>query len=99
MVHILQPITLGCPRCAAGGVFREGATAMHNCPGMGGLSVPLVPNAEKVRAVVVEREDYVGTEDVQLDENNRPVMAVHHERADGSYDTTVYAPTAHGRVG
>jgi len=42
----------------------------------------------------VEREDYVGDQVVQYDDNGRPIMSVITERPDGSYDTAVMAPTA-----
>jgi hypothetical protein len=50
--------------------------------------------------ILREREDYVGTERVQLievDGKARPVMAAVTERPDGSNDTVVYAPVATGR--
>jgi len=44
-----------------------------------------------------EREDYVGTEKVQTDEDGRPVMSVVTTRDNGQ-DTAVYAPVATGGV-
>jgi hypothetical protein len=41
----------------------------------------------------VEREDWVGGELVQTDEDGRPVMAVVTVRDDGQ-DCTIFAPTA-----
>lgn len=66
----------------------------HSCPALGGLSVPFLDDAVKSRLVVKDREDYVGKEIVQTDGNGRPVMSIVTERADGSNDCTVYAPTA-----
>jgi hypothetical protein len=88
---------LVCPNCTLTAPAALG-TVMHTCPGLAGLSVPLQPEGSRVRHVVVEREDYVGSEDVQTDDNGRPVMAVLTERPDGSNDTVVYAPAARGRV-
>lgn len=61
---------------------------------MAGLMVPLVRQGDRARLLTVDREDYIGKQDVQLDANGRPVMAVEVEHADGSTDRTVYAPTA-----
>lgn len=47
------------------------------------------------RHVAVGREDYEGDEKgVTHDGDGRAVMAVRTERADGSYDTHVFAPAA-----
>jgi len=60
--------------------------------------VPLIEAGTKVKVTAVEREDYVGNEQVQLDPTGRPVMAVITEREDGSNDVSVYAPTASGKA-
>jgi hypothetical protein len=68
---------------------------MHVCPKTRYLTTPMVRAGTKARIVLKEREDYVGTEKVQLDpERGRPVMSLITERADGSNDVRVYAPTA-----
>jgi hypothetical protein len=46
----------------------------------------------------VEREDYIGTQEVPVDANGRPVMSVITERPDGSNDTIAFAPTARLRI-
>lgn len=67
---------------------------LHPCPAQHGLMVPFAPvtgdelDRSQVRHVPVERGDYLNGE------NAGPVMAIHTERADGSHDTHVYAPTA-----
>jgi hypothetical protein len=66
---------------------------MHNCAGMHGLSVPMVPAGTRCKVTAVEREDYVGNELVQTDARGRPVMAVVTTRDDGE-DRVVYPPTA-----
>ena len=49
-----------------------------------------------VRHMPVERADYIGRErGVRHDNRGRAVMAVRTERADGSNDTAVFAPTAY----
>ncbi len=62
------------------------------------MAVPMVRQGTKAKIEPVMRQDYVGNEHVQTDENGRPVMAVVTTRDDG-IDTTVYAPaaTAHAR--
>jgi hypothetical protein len=87
-----------CPSCPLTDVTREAQphSRMHDCPGMGGLSVPMVPEGVNATHVARERDDYVGTEDVRYDTNGRPVASVTTVRDDGE-DVTVYAPTAHLR--
>lgn len=78
------------------------SSKLHPCPRQHGLSVPLVwvttnfgIRRGSIRAVAVEREDYVGSErGVTRDDTGRAVAAVRTERADGSNDTSVFAPTA-----
>lgn len=82
-----------CPSCLGLHVTREARphTPMHPCPALGGLTAPFVElHGERLdaRHVVVEREDYIGAEHAS------PVMALRTERADGSNDCVVYAPTA-----
>ena len=67
----------------------------HRCAGLAGLEAPLVPMHSGAWLVVVEREDYVGREDVLYDGNGRPIMSVTVNRPDGSNDAVVYVPTAH----
>ena len=67
---------------------------MHSCPALKGLMAPFVDDLQKARHVVKDRDDYVGNELVQTDNEGRPVMALVTERADGSNDCHVYAPTA-----
>lgn len=93
----------GCPSCGGLHVTHEARphVPMHPCPALRGLTAPYVeitgteldPHAARHR--IVERDDYVGNEDVQTDNTGRPVMALATDRADGSNDQTVYAPTAH----
>lgn len=53
----------------------------------------MTPAGERVNVTVVEREDYIGDEQVTRDGNGRPIMAVNVERADGN-DVSVFAPMA-----
>ncbi len=87
-----------CPNCDAEDVTFEARphTRMHPCPGMGGLTAPLVEKARgraHVRKAV--REDYVKNErGVTFDEDGKAISAIVTEYADGSNDVAVYAPTA-----
>jgi hypothetical protein len=59
------------------------------------MTVPFVPAGIRAKVVLHERQDYVGREVVQVDENGRPVMNVTVTRDDGE-DVAVYAPCATG---
>lgn len=73
---------------------KPGAPAPpHQCRGLAGLTVPMVPEGTKAEARPIERQDYIGDDLVQTDGNGRPVMAVETVRNDGQ-DLAVYAPVA-----
>lgn len=57
----------------------------------------MVPAGSGFAVEIREREDYIGTQDVPLDGNGRPVMAVETIRDDGT-DVIVFAPTARMRI-
>lgn len=88
-----------CPSCGQQATTRRSDvhTEFHHCPKLG-VWAPMVEftgdtlDLSTVRHRLVEREDYVGDEDVRYP----AVMAVDTERADGSNDRAVFAPTAHG---
>ncbi len=90
----------GCPSCDLHEVTRESSphSRMHSCPGMAGLTVPMVPAGMRAEHRATEREDYIDGEQVQLDDNGRPVMSV-TTTTDDREDLTVYAPTALGSFG
>jgi hypothetical protein len=87
-----------CPNCDAEHVTREARphTPFHACRGLRGLTAPFVAAGTAAKVEAVDREDYVGTEQVQADGEGRPVMAVVTTRDDGQ-DCTVYAPAATAR--
>lgn len=89
-----------CPNCTFTDVTHEARphTRYHVCKGLKGLSAPMVPADTRVKVSAVEREDYIGDEQVQTDAEGRPVMAVVTEREDGSNDVSVFAPTANGKA-
>jgi hypothetical protein len=66
---------------------------MHSCPGLNGLTMPMILEGSGSRTRVVEREDYIGNEDVAL-VDKRPVMSVITDHPDGRNDLVVFAPTA-----
>lgn len=85
-----------CPNCPATDRTTEFRphTRFHTCPGLRGLTAPMLELGTKAKVEAREREDYVGDEDVQLDpERGRPVMSVVTTRDEGQ-DTIVFAPTA-----
>lgn len=84
-----------CPNCNLTDITREAAphTRFHVCGGLKGLTAPMVPAGEDCRVQAKIREDYVGKEVVQYDDDNVPIMAVETERADGSTDLAVLAPS------
>jgi hypothetical protein len=67
---------------------------MHSCPKMHGMSTPFVEKGDSAKLVAVERQDYVGKEDVQLDDRGRPIMSIVTEHSDGRQDVVVFAPVA-----
>jgi hypothetical protein len=69
----------------------------HPCPGLAGVLAPMVPAGSDWSVTAHEREDYIGSQDVQLDGNGRPVMNVETVRDDGT-DILVFAPTVHMRI-
>jgi len=108
-VPVLAPRRLVCPN-GCGAVALDlfdherhvpaggGAATMHSCRALGSLDVPMVPEGIAFEGRALEREDYVGDEDVQVDGNGRPVMAYEITRDNGT-DRAVFAPRAHREVG
>lgn len=98
MVHLLNPPPTRWTCSNGCGVFDVTPFGVpnrfHTCSALGGITAPLVAEGSDVRVRAVEREDYVGSEVVQYDENGRPIMAVVTDRPDGSNDVVVMAPTA-----
>lgn len=88
-------VRLWCPACRVEAVrpLRPNSTEMHTCPKMGFLAVPLLPYGTKAKVQAHEREDYIGREQVRLNDEGRPVMSITTTRDDGQ-DCVVFAPTA-----
>lgn len=85
-----------CPNCDHKVVSHEAQphSVMHICRGLKGLTAPMVPEGTRCKVEAKEREDYVGKENVQYNEDNKPMMSVVTTREDGQ-DCAVLAPVAH----
>lgn len=88
-----------CPNCDTTDVTRraDAHTQMHPCHGMRGFLAPMLEVGVQGKVEAKVREDYVGTEDVRLDDNGRPIMAIETTRDEGT-DLVVFAPTAGASV-
>lgn len=101
MIPILQPEQRWeCPNCDLIDVTHEAQphSRMHPCPGVRGLTAPMVPEGTKCKVVAEVREDYVGKELVTCDEEKKPIAAINITRDEGN-DVFVFAPCATGKVG
>ena|SRR5690348_3555616 len=89
-----------CPNCDREDVTFEARPHSHFnvCPGLRGLSAPMIPAGTRAKVELREREDYVGDDEVQTDAEGRPVMSVVTTRDDGQ-DVTVFASVARAKVG
>lgn len=85
-----------CPNCPTVDQTGPVQNRYHACPTLHGLLAPLLIVGTKAKVETREREDYIGTDKVQLTEG-RPVMSVVTTR-DGGEDVIVFAPTATARV-
>lgn len=91
-----------CPNCDLTDVTHLPADVVasrfHVCPGLAGLTAPMVPAGQRCKVEALERQDYTNGDVVTADENGRVVMAVETTRDDGT-DLAVFAPcaTATGR--
>lgn len=89
-----------CPNKCRPNVRTNGAflpNRFHVCPKLRGITAPMVPAGTSAKVELREREDYVGTERVTLDDRGRPVMSVVTTRDNGQ-DCAVFAPMATSRV-
>jgi len=89
---------LRCPQCGKTARVKNlvlKSARMHQCPKLRGLVAPMMREDVQCEVVLNEREDYIGTTQVQLDpERKRPVMNMETRYADGHTDLTVFAPAA-----
>ncbi len=88
-----------CPNCSTEDVTHDARphSRFHTCPGLRGLSAPMVPTGTKAKVIANDRDDYVGKDIVQTDQDGRPVMSISTIRDDGE-DVVVFAPTATAKV-
>lgn len=89
-----------CPNCDTQDVcaVKPGQSRMHDCPGLKGLTAPLVPAGTKCKVEVAAWEDYVHNDDaVRKDEDGRPVSAINITRDDGN-DVVVFPAAAMVRM-
>lgn len=98
MTYLLAPEQhWTCPNCDYTDVTHlrgdQVASRFHPCRGLRGLTAPMVPAGTRCKIEALDREDYVGDEDVTVDGEGRPVMAVETTRDDGT-DRAVFAPCA-----
>ena len=83
-----------CPSCGLEHRSQGTKDAMHHCPKLNGLLVPLVLEGRPGAHKVLLREDYQKTDLCSArDSNNRIVMSVSTEFDDGNA-LTVYMPCA-----
>ena len=100
MIPVLSPVRRWhCPACGLRDETREALphTRFHTCPALRGLTAPMLPEGIAGKSEVREREDYIGSEQVQLAEG-RPVMSIVTTRDEGQ-DVVVFAPSATARAG
>jgi hypothetical protein len=100
-IPILQPEQRWeCPNCTLTDVTHEAKphTRMHTCRGLKGLTAPMVPAGTRCKVEAVEREDYIGSEEVTYDGEGRPIMRVDTTRDEGN-DVAVFAPLARSNGG
>lgn len=95
MTVILQPEHhWECPNCTYQDVTHEDKphTRMHICPGLKGLTAPMVPAGTRCKVEAKEREDYIGKgQRVTHDADGKAIMAIETTREDGN-DVAVLAP-------
>ena len=82
-----------CPNCDVQAVTHDEALPLHACAKFNGLTAPLVPAGTRCKVEAKEREDYLGSDTAQTDDEGHVYMSVVTTRDDGQ-DCVVLAPTA-----
>lgn len=87
-----------CPNCTTAhkGTPKPGEPFFHNCPGLHGLTAPLVRAGTKCKVEANVREDYVGKDTVTY-ADGKPITSVEVTREDGN-DVAVMAPCINVRM-
>jgi hypothetical protein len=88
-----------CPNCMTvhRGVQTPGQPFLHNCPGLSGLTAPLVPKGQRCKVEAKVREDYVGKDTVSYDDRGQAITSVEVTRDEGN-DVVVQAPCINVRT-
>lgn len=95
-MHLNTATRWECPNCPQTAVTPGvGGNRFHDCPGVGGLTAPMVVRGTRCKVVAKEREDYINGEDVTYNADGRPIMSIETTRNDGT-DVVVFAPCANG---
>lgn len=92
----------GCPNCWVTDRTRPhppNATRFHACPGLHGLTAPMIRDGSDCVVIAVERGDYLNGSEQRTGDDGKPYMSVMVKRADGSNDLAVFpeVATTHAR--
>jgi hypothetical protein len=88
-----------CPNCPATDITRGlYPNRFHACPGLHGLTAPLIRAGTRAKVTAVERGDYLDGEIQAAGDDGRAYMAVRTTRDDGE-DLAVNAGLARARLG
>jgi hypothetical protein len=96
VIPILGMTRWECPNCDTLDEFnvKPGQSRMHDCPGLKGLTAPMVPVGTKCKTEAIVWDDYVRNDDaVRHDGNGVPMSAVKVTREDGE-DLAVFPASA-----
>lgn len=86
-----------CPNCWAHDRTRPippNASRFHPCPGLHGLTAPLIRAGTDCKVYAVERGDYLGQAEQRCGDDGKPYTSVVTQRADGSNDLAVFPEPA-----
>jgi hypothetical protein len=90
-----------CPNCQCRETVRPplppNASRFHTCPGLHGLTAPLVVAGTRCAVTAEERQDYLGTEVQARGDDGRQYMAV-RTTTDDRDDLLVFAGLAHAEL-
>jgi hypothetical protein len=90
-----------CPNCTVTDTTRglpPDSARFHNCPGLHGLTAPLVRAGVSCKVAAEERQDYLGDDMQATGDDGKAYMAVRTTRDDGE-SLLVNAGLARGRTG
>ena len=91
-----------CPNCwitASSAPLPPGTRKFHACPGLHGLTAPLVEAGVRCRVTAEERQEYLRGDVQATGDDGKAYMAVRTEHADGHTDLAVNAVLATLRLG